>query len=146
MNVRDSRILFAMSFGIYHLTTKFKPANYFANTGTKVECNYKNLASQKFPAIQYKHVHCTHSSIIMHNIFIMQMIDYQCFLLWFIFFLLSFQRMTCVFLQQLFNGYWQSATCILDQCTGYRAAVCVCNMTLVMFTGFHPLCISLLYM
>ena len=30
-----------MSFHVYHLTTKCKPMNYFANT--KVERNYENL-------------------------------------------------------------------------------------------------------
>ena len=40
-----------MNFHVYHLTTKFEPANYFANT--KVERNCKNLAMQKFLAIRY---------------------------------------------------------------------------------------------
>ena len=43
------RIPFAMNFHVYHLTVKFKPANYFSNA--KVKCNCKQLAPQIFPVV-----------------------------------------------------------------------------------------------
>ena len=61
-NVRNLRILFAMNFHVLRLNAKFKPMNCFANT--KVERKRKNLAPQKFAAIQYI-IHCRSTTILL---------------------------------------------------------------------------------